>query len=304
MQWLSKLNDKLAKTRAFLTTPVSDLFKHNEITDEFWEKLEEILLQADVGVPVTAGLVSKLQKYAMENHLREASKLFTIFKDEVAELLGENPIPIKFAESKTTVVLIVGVNGAGKTTSIGKLASSFKAQGKQVMMAAADTFRAAAIDQLQVWADRAGVDLVKHKEGSDPAAVAYDAVASGKAKNVDLILIDTAGRLQTKSNLMEELKKIKRVLQKEIPAAPHETLLVLDATAGQNALSQAKLFKEAVDVTGIILTKLDGTAKGGILLSIRKELGIPVKYIGVGEKIEDLQPFDPREYAGALLAES
>jgi len=303
MQWLSKLNDKLAKTRAFLTTPVSDLFKQNEINDEFWEKLEETLLQADVGIIATNELVEKLQKHAMENHLREASKLFDVFKNEVTEFLGKNPAPLKFTTDGPTVILIVGVNGAGKTTTIGKLASQFKEQGKKVMLAAADTFRAAAIDQLGIWAERAGVPMIKHKEGSDPAAVAFDAVVAGKARNIDLILIDTAGRLQTKTNLMEELKKTKQVLQKEIPLAPHETLLVLDATAGQNALSQAKLFKEAVDITGIILTKLDGSAKGGMLLAIRKELNIPVKFIGVGEKIEDLQVFDPHAFSEALLEE-
>jgi len=303
MQWLSKLNDKLTKTRAFLTTPVSELFRRGDVTEELWEELEEILLAADVGVGATTELLDKLRAYAKENRIKDSSELFVAFKEQVSTLLGHQSSPLQFATAGPTVVLIVGVNGAGKTTTIGKLASSFKQQGKKVMMAAADTFRAAAIDQLEIWAERAGVELIKHKEGSDPAAVAYDAVAAGKARNFDLVLIDTAGRLQTKSNLMEELKKTKRVLQKEIPLAPHETLLVLDATAGQNALSQAKLFKEAVEITGIILTKLDGSAKGGMLLAIRKELGIPVKFIGVGEKVEDLQVFEPREFSEALLSQ-
>jgi fused signal recognition particle receptor len=227
-----------------------------------------------------------------------------VFKEEVGRLLGNKPEPLRWASQGPTVILIVGVNGAGKTTTIGKLAAQFKIQGKKVFVGAADTFRAAAIEQLEVWANRAGVELVKHKEGADPAAVAFDTVKAGNARHADVILIDTAGRLHTKTNLMEELKKVRRVIQKEIPEAPHETLLVIDAVTGQNALHQAKVFKDAVELSGIILTKLDGSAKGGAILSIRQELGIPIKFIGVGEAAEDLQPFDPVAFAQALLGET
>lgn len=304
MKWLSDLSHKLSKTRQLLSMPVGELFRRGDLTESFWNDLEDILLEADVGVLATDQLISKLREVVKEERIKDSSELIRFFKREIARLLGEQVEAIHTAPQGSTVILIVGVNGSGKTTTIGKLASLFKGQGKKVFVGAADTFRAAAIEQLEVWAQRAGVELVKHKEGADPAAVAYDAVKAGNARGADVILIDTAGRLHTKSNLMEELKKIRRVIQKEIPSAPHETLLVLDATTGQNALHQAKIFKEAVEISGIILTKLDGSAKGGAVLAIRQELQIPIKFIGLGESAQDLHPFDPSAFADALLAEN
>ncbi len=304
MKWLTKLSDKLSKTREILFTPVSELFRKGDITDSLWEELEEILLGADVGLPATEALISRLKQIVRDQRLKDASKLFEVFKAELSAILGGAPQAIAWAASGPTVILVVGVNGSGKTTTIGKLSSHFKSLGKKVIVGAGDTFRAAAIEQLEVWAQRSGVEIVKQREGSDPAAVAFDAVKAGSSRNADVIIVDTAGRLQTKTNLIEELKKIRRVIQKEIPSAPHETLLVLDAITGQNALSQAKIFKEAVGVSGIVLTKLDGSAKGGALVAIRQELGIPIKFIGVGEAIEDLEPFDPVAFADALLGTS
>lgn len=303
MAWLRTLSTKLSKTRQILFTPVGELLRRGSIDEAFWDKLEEILLEADVGVAATQQLSMRLRTIAKEQSLNDAAQLQNAFKQEVIGLLGNTPEPIRFAAIGPTVILIVGVNGSGKTTTIGKLAAHFKALGKKVLLGAGDTFRAAAIEQLEVWANRASVDLVKHKEGADPAAVAYDTIKAGNARHADVILVDTAGRLHTKTNLMEELKKIRRVIQKEIPEAPHETLLVMDAVTGQNALHQAKIFTDAVEVTGIVLTKLDGTAKGGAILAIRRELKIPVKFIGVGEALEDLQPFDPAAFANALLGE-
>ncbi len=301
MKWLSELTDKLTKTRDTFFGKVTDLFRRGDITEELWEELEELLIEADVGVPATTQLLSKLRQAVEANHLKDSWKLFDLFKAEIITLLGKELSPIRFASAGPTVILIVGVNGSGKTTSLGKLSAYFKSQGKKVFLGAADTFRAAAIDQLQVWAERAGVEIISHKEGADPSAVAYDTVKAGNARHADVILIDTAGRLQTKTNLMEELKKMRRVIQKEIVEAPHETLLVLDATTGQNALSQAKIFKEAVAISGIILTKLDGSARGGAVLAICQELQVPIKFIGVGESMNDLQPFDPPAFAEALL---
>jgi fused signal recognition particle receptor len=285
-------------------TKVKDIFRRGDINDALFEELEELLLQADVGVPTTTLLMEELHKGVKEKRLKDSEKLFELFKEKVSELLGGSPSPLKMASHGPTVFLIVGVNGSGKTTSIGKLAGYFKSKGKKVFLAAGDTFRAAAIDQLEVWAHRTGAELIKHKEGADPGAVAYDAVKAAISRNGDVVIIDTAGRLHTKSNLMEELKKIRRVIQKEIPEAPHETLLVLDATTGQNAIQQAKTFKEAVEISGIILTKLDGSAKGGSILAIRRELGVPIKFIGIGEDIHALQEFHPQNFAAMLLENS
>jgi fused signal recognition particle receptor len=283
---------------------VKDLLRKGDITDSLFENLEEILLEADTGIQTAEFLVSQLKKDASEKRLKDSWKLMDCFKSQLIKLLGETPVPVHFAEKGLSVFLMVGVNGSGKTTTLGKLAAYFKAHGKKVFLGAADTFRAAAIDQLEVWAHRTGVEVIKHREGSDPGAVAYDTVKAAAARGADIAMIDTAGRLHTKTNLMEELKKIRKVMQKEIPEAPHETFLILDSTTGQNALMQSKIFKEAVDVTGIILTKLDGTAKGGVILAIRQELKIPIKFIGIGEKTDALQIFDPARFAESLLGEN
>jgi fused signal recognition particle receptor len=255
---------------------------------------------ADVGPQAAASITTALREKIKQGKALNASDLTTALKDEIRKMLKDSP-KIMCAGEKPYVILTIGVNGVGKTTTIGKLARRFTDHGFSVTLAAGDTFRAAAIEQLEIWAQRAGAQIVKHRSGADPAAVAFDAVASAKAKNVDIVIIDTAGRLHTKSNLMEELKKIKRAISKEVPSAPHEILLVVDATSGQNAINQARIFNEAVGVTGIALTKLDGTAKGGIILAINKELNIPVKLIGVGEAVEDLQDFSPAEFVDALF---
>ncbi|MGP4080260.1 signal recognition particle-docking protein FtsY [Pseudalkalibacillus sp. R45] len=301
-----KFKDGLGKTRTSFSTRVNDLVKnYRKVDEEFFEELEEILIEADVGVATVMDLIDELKDVARTRNIKETEELQVVISEKLAELLikGEESTKLNIQENELTVILFVGVNGVGKTTSIGKLAHKLKQEGKSVLMAAGDTFRAGAIDQLQVWGDRVGVDVIKHSEGADPAAVVFDAVKSAQSRGVDVLLCDTAGRLQNKVNLMNELEKIKRVIGRELPGAPHEVLLVVDATTGQNAMNQAKTFSQATDVSGIVLTKLDGTAKGGIVLAIRHELEIPVKLVGLGEKVEDLYEFDADQFVYGLFSD-
>jgi fused signal recognition particle receptor len=302
----NKFKDGLSKTRNNFTSKVNDLVaRYRKVDEEFFEELEEILIGADVGFDTVMELVDRLKLEAKRRNIQETSELQSVISEKLVEIYeGDEGASseLNIQDDTLTVILFVGVNGVGKTTTIGKMAHLFKEQGKNVLLAAGDTFRAGAIDQLEVWGERAGVPVIKHSEGSDPAAVIYDAVQSAKAKKADILLCDTAGRLQNKVNLMNELQKVKRVIEREIPGAPHEVLLVLDATTGQNALLQAKTFKEATDVSGIVLTKLDGTAKGGIVIGIKNELEIPVKFVGLGEKVDDLQPFDAEKYVYGLFS--
>jgi fused signal recognition particle receptor len=295
-----KLKTGLFKTRKSLVDETEALAKGRKVDDSLLDEFEELLIMADVGPQAADSITEALREKVKQEKIRNERDLKAAFKQEVQKILKEGH-KVMCAGEHPYVVLTVGVNGVGKTTTIGKLARHFTDHGFSVTLAAADTFRAAAIEQLEIWADRAGAQIVKHRSGSDPAAVAFDAVASAKSKNIDVVIIDTAGRLHTKTNLMEELKKISRVVGKEHMTAPHEVLLVVDATSGQNAINQAKMFNDAVGVTGIALTKLDGTAKGGIILAINKELDIPVKLIGVGEAVEDLQDFNPSEFVEALF---
>lgn len=301
-----KFTNGLTKTRDLLVEKVEDLVRrYKKIDEDFFEELEEILIAADVGVNTVMELADDLRGEVRKHKIENALDLQPILSEKLVNLLRNDEAhntALQIEEGRLNVVLFVGVNGVGKTTTIGKMAHMFKQQGKKVVLAAGDTFRAAAIEQLEVWGDRVGVDVIKHQQGADPAAVIYDAVQAAKSRKADVLLCDTAGRLQNKVNLMEELNKIFRVLQREIPDAPHEVLLVLDATTGQNAMSQAKAFGESAGVTGIVLTKLDGTAKGGIVIAIRNELDIPVKYVGLGEKMDDLQAFDPEQFVHALFA--
>ncbi len=304
MGFFDKLKKGLTKTRASITEKIEKLvIGYADIDDDLLDELEEILIMADVGVNTTDRLMEAVRKGIKKKEINSPDDLKPFLQKNISELLTKDSSDINMAKSGPTVFLVIGVNGVGKTTTIGKLSAYYKSQGKSVMLAAADTFRAAAIDQLEIWGERTGAKVIRHEENSDPAAVAYDAVKAAVARNVDVLLIDTAGRLQTKSNLMEELKKINRVIQREIPEAPHETLLVLDATTGQNAISQAKLFTEAAPISGIVLTKLDGTAKGGVVIGIKAELSMPVKWIGVGEGVEDLRPFIADDFAKALFEE-
>jgi fused signal recognition particle receptor len=302
-----KFKDGLSKTRNQFTSKVNDLVaKYRKVDEDFFEELEDLLLQADVGVDTVMELMDALRFEVKRKNIKDTAGIQSVISEKLVEIYesGEaefNGLAIQ--ESGLTVILFVGVNGVGKTTTIGKLAHRLKQQGKTVMLAAGDTFRAGAIEQLQVWGDRVGVDVIKQSEGSDPAAVMYDAVQAAKSRGVDVLICDTAGRLQNKVNLMNELQKVHRVIEREVPGAPHEVLLALDATTGQNALIQAQAFKEATNVTGIVLTKLDGTAKGGIVLAIRNKLHIPVKFVGLGEKMDDLQPFDTEKYVYGLFAE-
>lgn len=300
---LDKLKKGLSKTRDNTIGKIEALVKSSrKLDDDFWEELEEILIQADVGVNTTIELVDNIKKAAKKQKINESSGVLDLIKEEVQKLLEYNDVPLNISPGELTVMLVVGVNGAGKTTSIAKLAYRFREEGQKVLLAAADTFRAAAIDQLDIWAERVGVEIIKHQEGSDPGAVVFDAMHAARARRADILIIDTAGRLQNKANLMKEISKIKNIIQREIPAAPHEVLLVLDATTGQNAISQAKIFEEATGVTGLILSKLDGTAKGGIILAVEKELRIPVKLVGIGEDLEDLRDFSPQIFTEALFA--
>ncbi|HIZ08764.1 MAG TPA: signal recognition particle-docking protein FtsY [Candidatus Eubacterium avistercoris] len=291
----------LAKTRNNIVSGFESVFSgFSRIDDDFYEELEEILIMGDIGVRATEEILDSLREKVKENKIKDPADCKELLIESIKEQMNVGETAYRFEEEKS-VVLVIGVNGVGKTTTVGKLAGKMKAQGKKVIMAAADTFRAAAGEQLQEWAHRAGVDIVGGQDGADPAAVVYDAVQAAKARKADILLCDTAGRLHNKKNLMEELKKINRILEKEYPDAYRETLVVLDATTGQNALVQAKQFGEAAEITGIVLTKMDGTAKGGIAVAIQAELGIPVKYIGVGETIDDLQKFDADQFVDALF---
>ena len=300
MAFLDKLKSGLTKTKQALFGQINEVVKSFRTVDEdLLEELEELLITADVGVNTTEEILDRLREEIKEGRLKDPNEIKDVLKDIIEELIGTGDT--LHLDTAPSVVLVIGVNGAGKTTSIGKISKRLKKAGKKVVVAAADTFRAAAIDQLAVWCDRAGVDIVHQNEGSDPAAVVFDAIQYTKKKQADVLIIDTAGRLHNKKNLMDELAKINRVISRELPDASRENLLVLDATTGQNAILQAKEFSRAAEITGLILNKLDGTAKGGIVLSIRTELGLPVKFIGVGEKIDDMQEFDAEEFVTALF---
>ena len=300
--FFSRLVAGLTKTRDSFVSGIDSIFSgFSSIDDDFYEEIEEILIMGDIGVRATQEILENLQQKVKENHIKQPEECKELLIQSIKEQMEVGETAYRFEHEKS-VVLVVGVNGVGKTTSVGKLAGKLKAQGRKVVLAAADTFRAAAGAQLEEWAHRAGVDMIGGQEGADPAAVVYDAVAAAKARKADVLLCDTAGRLHNKKNLMEELKKINRIIDKEYPGAFHETLVVLDGTTGQNALAQAKQFMEVADITGIILTKMDGTAKGGIAVAIQSELGIPVKYIGVGETIDDLQKFDSEQFVDALFS--
>ncbi len=299
----ARLKEGLAKTRNSIADGFDSIFNgFSSIDDDFYEELEEILIMGDLGVHATTEILDRLKEQVREQHLKEPAACRQLLIDTIKERMdvGENAYEF---ENRPSVLLVVGVNGVGKTTSIGKLASQMKNRGKRVILAAADTFRAGAIEQLREWANRAGVEIIAQNEGSDPAAVVFDAVSAAKARKADILICDTAGRLHNKKNLMEELKKINRIIDREYPEAYKETLIVLDGTTGQNALAQAREFMAVADVSGIILTKMDGTAKGGIAVAVQAELGIPVKYIGIGEHIDDLQKFDADSYVDALFAE-
>ena len=300
MGLFEKLKNGLKNTKDALASKITGVINSfTKIDEDFFEELEETLILSDIGAVTSANICEALRKEVKATGTTDPAEVKGLLKKIIAGILeGENELIL---DTKPTVILVIGVNGAGKTTTIGKLAYNLKSSGKKVVDAAADTFRAAAIEQLEVWTQRAGVDIIKHSEGSDPAAVVFDAVKAGIARDADVIICDTAGRLHNKKNLMDELKKIARIVNNNAPDSRVETLLVLDATTGQNAVNQARLFKETADITGIVLTKLDGTAKGGIIIPIKEELGIPVKLVGVGEKIDDLQPFVPRDYVEALF---
>ena len=299
--FFSKLVQGLSKTRNSIANGIDAIFSgFSSIDDDFYEELEEILIMADLGINTTTAIIENLRQKVKENKIKDPSECRQLLINSMKEQMQLADNAYEF-ENRKSVVLLIGVNGVGKTTSVGKLAGQMKDMGKKVMVAAADTFRAAAIEQLTEWAHRANVEIIAQKEGSDPAAVIYDAVTAAKARNTDVLLCDTAGRLHNKKNLMEELKKIYRVIEREYPEAYRETLVVLDGTTGQNALAQAKEFNEVAEITGIVLTKLDGTAKGGIAIAIQSELGIPVKYIGIGEKIDDLQKFNAEDFINALF---
>ena len=302
--FFSRLVEGLNKTRENIVSGTDSIFSgFSSIDEDFYEELEETLIMGDLGIKTTTTIMEDLRAKVKAQHIKEPSECRQLLIDSIREQmnLGENAYEF---ENRKSVVLVIGVNGVGKTTSVGKLAGQLKDEGKKVILAAADTFRAAAIEQLTEWANRAGVEIIAQQEGSDPAAVIYDAVAAAKSRHADVLICDTAGRLHNKKNLMEELRKINRIIDKEYPDAYRETLVVLDGTTGQNAMAQAKQFMEVADITGIILTKLDGTAKGGIAVAIQSELGIPVKYVGVGEKIEDLQKFDSEDFVKALFETS
>ena len=300
MGFFSKIKEGLKKTRNSISQSVTSVINSfTKIDEDLFEELEEILVMSDIGVATSTEICDKLRKRIKETGTTDPNLIKGIMKEIISEMLGENEG--LNLDTKPSVILVIGVNGVGKTTSIGKLASQLKSDGKKVILGAADTFRAAAIEQLGVWADRAQVDMVKSVDGTDPASVVYDTIASAKAKGADVIICDTAGRLHNKKNLMDELAKINRVISRELPDASVETLLVLDAATGQNAVNQAREFKNVTNITGIVLTKLDGTAKGGIVIAIHNELGIPVKYIGVGEGIDDLQPFNASEFADGIF---
>ena len=300
MGFFDKLKQGLLKTKNAIVDKIDGLFKSFvKVDEDLFEELEELLISADIGVNTSMEILDELRDTAKENRIKDPEEVKKELFGILRRMIGEHE-PLNLS-TKPSVILVIGVNGVGKTTSIGKIANDLKHSGKKVVVAAADTFRAAAAEQLTVWCDRAGVDIIKQAAGADPASVVFDAISAVKSRGADVLIIDTAGRLHNKKNLMDELAKIDRVIGRELPDAAKETLLVLDATTGQNAVLQAKEFKEASKITGLVLTKLDGTAKGGIVISIRKELGIPVKFIGVGEKIDDMKPFDSKDFASALF---
>jgi fused signal recognition particle receptor len=301
MGFFQKISEGLKKTKESMMQKVERIFNSfRPIDEELFEELEETLIMSDVGVSTAEEICARLRKGVKERGISDGDGVKELMKEIIAEMMeGDASLHIS---TKPSIVLVIGVNGVGKTTTIGKLAANLKADGKKVLLGAADTFRAAAIDQLQIWADRAGVEMIRQNEGSDPAAVVFDTIAAGKARGSDVVICDTAGRLHNKKNLMDELSKISRVIHREAPDADLEVLLVLDATTGQNAVMQARTFQEAAGLTGIILTKLDGTAKGGVVIAIKQELQIPIKYVGVGEQLDDLQPFEPKEFVEALFA--
>ena len=300
--FFGRLVEGLTKTRNNIVSGIDSIFKgFSHIDEDFYEELEEILIMGDLGVHATENILEDLRRKVKENHIKEPADCKQFLIESIKEQMKVEETAYRFEEEKS-VLLVIGVNGVGKTTTVGKLAGKFKAQGKKVVIAGADTFRAAAGDQLKEWANRSGVDMIGGPEGSDPGAVVFDATAAAKARNADVLIVDTAGRLHNKKNLMNELGKINRILEREYPEAYRETLIVLDATTGQNALVQAKEFAEVAGISGIVLTKMDGTAKGGIAVAIQSELGVPVKYIGVGESIDDLQKFNSDEFVNALFA--
>lgn len=303
MGFFDKLKNGLTKTRESIAKQVNNVFSvFVKVDDELFENLEEALIMADIGVETSTYIIEKLRDNVKRKHITDGNLVKEELKSIISEILSTLDTTVD-TSTTPSVILVIGVNGVGKTTSIGKIASHYKSMGKKVLLAAADTFRAAAIDQLDIWAQRSGCDIIKHQENSDPAAVVFDACTAAKARGADILICDTAGRLHNKKNLMAELAKINRVIERELPDSARETLLVLDATTGQNAVSQAKLFSEAADITGIILTKLDGTAKGGIVISIAKEQNVPVKFVGVGEGIDDLQEFNSDDFAKAIFEE-
>jgi len=303
-----KYKKGMEKTRQSFSSKINDLIsRYRSVDEDFFEELEEVLITADVGVVTVMDLIDILKAEVKRQNIKETNEIRDVISEKLVEIYygddGEEIAELNMQENDLTVILVVGVNGVGKTTSIGKLAYKLKQEGKHVVLAAGDTFRAGAIEQLEVWGERADVEVIRQSAGSDPAAVVFDGLKAAKARNADVLICDTAGRLQNKVNLMNELEKVKRIIEREVPDAPHEVLLVLDATTGQNALSQAKTFSEATDVSGIVLTKLDGTAKGGIVLAIRNELTIPVKLVGLGEQVEDLQAFDAHAFVYGLFAD-
>lgn len=297
---LRSLRDGLAKTRKDFSDRIGSLVLGEKIDEAFLDELEEVLISSDAGAQTASAVLADLKERFQRNELSSPAQVRERLKQILFEILSSHFSPFSLTSSPYTI-LMIGANGTGKTTTIGKLAYRLRNEGKSVILAAADTFRAAASEQLLIWGERAGIPVIKHREGADPGAVVFDAVSAARARAADVLIVDTAGRLHTKSNLMEELKKVKRIMTRELPGAPHEVLLVLDANTGQNALVQAKMFNEALGITGIVLTKLDGTAKGGIVFAISRELSIPVKFVGIGEAIEDLRDFDPKEFVEALL---
>lgn len=296
-----EIKESLTRTRKGFFGQIMGLLGANEVTDKLWEELEELLILADVGVNTTVELVERLQERVVKEHIHRADGVTALLKEELLAILDGSSHALAAEKRLLTVILIVGANGSGKTTSIAKLAHYFQRQGRKVLLAAADTFRAAAIDQLKIWGQRVGAEVIAHTPGADPGAVVYDAIRASQSRGIDLLIVDTAGRLHTKYNLMQELKKVRSVAAKQAHRAPHETWLVLDATTGQNALSQARHFKDAVDVTGIVLTKLDGTAKGGIAFAIARELGLPIRFVGTGEHVDDLAEFDEETFVEGLF---
>jgi len=303
--FLGKLKAGLAKTRDILVKNIDNIILGEKVIDQrLFEELEEALITADVGPAFTYDLIERMKEQVKRKELNSPELLKSVLRDHMREILGKNESPLLLPPHELFTIMVVGVNGTGKTTTIGKMAYSFKEGGRSVLLAAADTFRAAAIEQLEVWSQRVGVPLIKQKTGSDPSAVVFDALHAAKFNKIDTVIVDTAGRLHTRVNLMEELKKMKRIMGRELPGAPHEILLVLDATTGQNAITQAKMFNDEIGVTGIIITKLDGTAKGGVIIRIAREFNIPIRYIGIGEGLDDLRRFDSKEFVNAIFGEN